>query len=50
MAKLVQEERYALAVYVAKRWSLGERAAWAAWARSLIMCAPWQSTIVDLQA
>lgn len=38
-ARLVAEEHYGLAVYVAKRWELDTPPIWEAWARSLILCA-----------
>ena len=43
IARLVAEEHYGLAVYVAKRWELDTASIWEAWARSLILCAhiPW---------
>ena len=40
IGRLVAEEHYGLAVYVAKRWDLDASAVWEAWARSLILCAP----------
>ena len=39
IGRLVGEEQYALAVYVAKRCELPAASIWEAWARSLILCA-----------
>ena len=35
--QLLQQEHYALAAYVGKRWQLPVQHAWEQWARSLIL-------------
>lgn len=50
IGRLVAEEHYGLAVYVAKRWDLDASAVWEAWARSLILCALAHPLAVNLQS
>lgn len=39
VGRLLAEEQYGLAVYVAKRWELDARRIWEQWATALIACA-----------
>ena len=40
VSRLLADEQYGLAVYVAKRWQLDARRIWEQWATALIACAP----------